>query len=153
MSTQFYLADAHYMIKDEIERAEAFDENAFVCHVSNVREGMTYSLGIHPLYLLNIPKDSRLVNDNGSKIQTIGDLLEAINKEGAILKTPFEVLNEDNEFLREYLLSLPDIGPWAIFKDEKRAVAEGVSPDSLFVLPPNAEHYLKRKGFQKSAEL
>lgn len=145
MGTNFYLADARYMTQSEIECAEHFDQNALVCHRSGTKEGMVYSLGVHPICFFNLPRDTRLINDNCSDIASIGDLFDAITKEGAILKTPPEVQKESNEQIKEWLLSLPDIGGWAIFRDEKKAVANGASADSLFTPQPTAEQYLKRK--------
>lgn len=126
MTTQFYLADPRFMKPQEIELAESYDDSAFLCsrHCAGTREGkakLLYSLGIPTIMLYNLPRDTRIVNNNGAGIQTIGDLLDSIEENG-IVEHMEERQRKNEEGIRDWLLSRPDLGEWHQFRWAKKMV-------------------------------
>ena len=148
MTTQFYLADPRFMKPQEMELAESYDDSAFLCsrHLAGTSEGkvqILYSLGIPTIILYNLPRDTRIVNNNNAGIQTIGDLLDSI-KENGIVEHMEERQRKNEEGIRDWLLSRPDLGGWHQFRWAKKMVEK--DPKAVpFPEKIGAMQYIDRK--------
>lgn len=143
MSTSFYLADSRYMEDDEIALAESYNQSAFVCTQFGTRfDQLGYSLGVRMIDLYDLHPDTRLVNNNNSRIDTIGSLLVAIEDSKQV-----EDFSERHTTLikgaMEWAKSRPPSLDWKVFLFLMALEAEENSAINL-IEEPGASQYMNR---------
>lgn len=119
MSTEFFLADERYMSEAEIADARSFSESALICQKSKGSTGAVFTLEVPNITFYNLPRDTRVVNNNNNlKINTVGDLIDATREETSRViprheaeqdaKAELAELRDERKFQKEWRGILPE---------------------------------------------